>query len=159
MKKILAPILLLFAIFFIESCEKADMKIKKLNHGDGTWDILSVQYEYYDSTGSFVVLDSTVNDPGELVFFSTTTLNGLFNYYLCVANINTPGGVDSYKFEVFFDEARAHFGETVDGIVPDFLNALWTVNKSNRKKQEWSTYALRGDGSLYSKKTITLKFK
>lgn len=160
MKKILIPslLLLLTASFFVTGCDKADMKIKKLNHGDGTWAITSIQFEYFDSVGVSVVLDSTVNEPGELVFFTTTTLNGLFDYHLCVANMNEGGSIHTYNFEAYYDEARVSFQPTVNGDVPNVLETLWTVNDSSRKKQEWSTYALRSDGTLYCKKTIKLKF-
>ncbi len=159
MKKFFAPfLLLLLTAALIVSCEKPDMKIKKLNHGDGTWTINSIHYQYYDSLGATVVFDSTASNPGELVVFTTTTLNGLFDYRLCVANMNEAGGVNVYNFEIFFDEARVHFGSTVDGDPPAELAGLWTVDKSNRRKQEWSTYELRNDGSLARKKTIELDF-
>lgn len=159
MKKLLAPFVLLLAVLFTAGCDKADMKIKKLNHGDGTWDIVSIHYEYYDSTGATVISDSTETAPGEIVFFTTTTLDGLYDYVLCTAHMNEPAGVETYIFEVYFDEARAHFQDALNGPVPGSLNALWTVNKSSRKKQEWSTYLLRSDGSLYGKRTVVMKFK
>jgi hypothetical protein len=159
MKKLLLPLFaILLSAALITGCDKADMKIKKLNHGDGTWSITSIHVEYYDSLGVSVVSDSTISDPGELVFFTTTTLNGLFDYHLCVANMNESGNIHTYNFEVYFDEARVHFQPTVNGDVPNVLEALWTVNDSSRKKQEWSTFGLRNNGTLATKTTVTLKF-
>jgi hypothetical protein len=159
MKKLLAPFFALVLVaLFTAGCEKPDMKIKKLNHGDGTWTITSIHYEYYDSTGSSVVADSTVLDAGEIVVFNSTTLNALWGYRLCVANMNESTGVEVYPCEIFFDEARVNFQPTVNGEVPPSLYALWTVNESSRRKQEWSTFELRGNGTLYSKRTIKLKF-
>jgi hypothetical protein len=159
MKKLLAPlVLLLIAAMLVTSCEKGDMKIKKLNHGDGRWTITSIRYQYYDSLGANVVFDSTASKPGEIVVFTTTTLNGLFNYRLCVANMNESTGVSVYPCEIFFDESRVHFGSTVDGDPPGALAGLWTVDDSSRRKQEWSTYSLRADGTLALKRTANLKF-
>jgi hypothetical protein len=158
MKKLLSILFVFSFAAFITSCDKADMKIKKLNHGEGTWDIVSIHYEYYDSLGVKVISDSTDTGPGEIVFFTSTTLNGLFDYHLATANMKEGNYVHVYPCEVYFDEARIHFGATVNGAVPDALNALWTVNSSSRRKQEWSTFELRGDGTLAAKRTVTLKF-
>lgn len=135
------------------------MKVKKLNHGDGTWTIESLHYEYYDAAGHSVVSDSTVSDLGELIFFKTTTLNALWDYHLVVANMkNASGDNSAYRGEVFFDTDRADFQQTVDGDAFPFLG-LWSVNKSSRRIQEWSSFGLRADGTLGSKVTISLKKK
>jgi hypothetical protein len=140
-------------------CDKADMKVKKLNHGDGTWTIESLHIEYYDSLGRNVVSDETQSNLGELIFFKSTTLDALFDYHLVVADIpDANGNIAAYRGEVYFDEDRADFDQTVDGDPFPFLG-LWTVNDSSRHKQEWSSYVLKADGSLYSKSTLTLKKK
>ena len=135
--------------------------MKKLNHGDGTWAINSIHYEYYDSLGVAVVSDSTVEDPGEIVFFTTTTLNGLFDYHFCIVNLkDASGNISVHPGSAYYDETRIHFehNATQPNMPYDFEGQLWTVNESNRRKQDWSIYRFRNDGTLFSKKTMKLKF-
>ena len=147
----------LFATIFFTSCQKEDVKIKKLNHGDGKWSIESVHYEFYDSLGVSVVSDSTVTKPGELVFFSTNTLNAIWGYYLVVGNLTDSNG-NTYvcREEIYFDGDRANLQQTNSGDPCPYLG-LWTVNESSRHKQDWSAYQLRGDGTLWVKTTMVLK--
>jgi hypothetical protein len=162
MKKISLPIFgLLFAFSLLIGCDKADIKVKKLYHGDGTWTIESIHYEYYDSTGKNIIHDSTLTDVGEMIFFRTTTLNALWDYHFVVINLPDASGIiHAYTGEVFFDESRVHFGQDANlSPFPGEFMALWSVNNSNRHKQEWSKYQLRGDGTLDVKTTIALKKK
>ena len=162
MKKILAPVIaLLIAAAFLAGCDKADMKIKKLNHGDGTWTIKSIHYEYYDTIGHAVVSDSTVTEPGEIVFFTTTTLDALFDYHLCVINMKEANGTTGvYPGGVYFDNVRVHFehNATQPNLPAEFEGQLWSVDDSSRRHQVWTHYSLRADGSLVTKLTMTLKF-
>jgi hypothetical protein len=162
MKKIALPLLGLFIAFsLLTGCDKADVKIKKLYHGDGIWTIENIHYEYYDANGKSVISDSTVSNPGELVFFRTGTLNELFDYHFVVANMyDAAGNVQVSTGEAFFDETRVHFGQDANSSpFPAVLLALWTVNNSDRHKQEWSNYQLRLDGTLAVKTSISLKKK
>lgn len=162
MKKLSLPLLgILIAFSFLIGCDKADMKIKKLYHGDGIWTIESVHYENYDASGAHVISDSTATNLGELVFFRNTTLNALFDYHFVVANmLDAQGVVHVYTGEAYFDETRVHFGQDSRlSPFPTLLMALWTINDSSRHKQEWSNYQLRGDGTLAVKTTISLKKK
>ncbi|CAN5138881.1 hypothetical protein BH09BAC5_BH09BAC5_08950 [soil metagenome] len=163
MKKILLPLfsILIIAVFFA-GCDKADMKIKKLYRGDGTWTIESFTTEYFNAAGNSV--DSTVTDEsyGEIAFFKSTTLDALWDYHFAVIyQQDAEGHYHEFPCGVYFDGERAH---VEDNVYPEncpykFLG-LWTVEVNGRRKQEWTQFSLRtSDNSLYAKTTIKMKFK
>ncbi|CAN5908490.1 hypothetical protein BH11BAC7_BH11BAC7_34610 [soil metagenome] len=162
MKTLFTPLFaLLLLAGFLTGCDKADMKIKQLYHGDGTWTIKSLHYEDYDSTGYYVVSDSTITEPGEFMFFKTTTLDGLFEYHFAVIMLKLPNGAShEYPCGVYFDGSRAHVEANVypDYVPPEYL-AVWSITKSGRRNQEWTKFTMRADGSLARKVTMVLKFK
>ncbi len=148
------------ALLLLASCDTGDIEIKKLNRGEGIWQIASIRYQHYDSAGANVVADSTRNAPGELVFFRTTTLNALYDYYLVVANMYQPNGdIISNPGEVFYDGNRANLAEGSGPAYdfPDELEGVWTVEDDGRKKQVWAIYQLRGNSSLQTKISMTLE--
>ncbi len=148
------------ALLLLASCDPGDIEIKKLNRGEGIWQIAGLRYQQYDSTGANVVADSTRDNPGELVFFKTTTLNALYDYYLVVANMyQSNGDIISNPGEVFYDGNRASLAEGTGPVYdfPDELEGVWTVEDDGRKKQVWTIYQLRGNSSLQTKITMTLE--
>jgi hypothetical protein len=159
--KYLHIVVAFFLLALLTGCDNGEIKIKKLNHGDGVWAWENTTYNYYDDVGAAVDCTLTTNDPGELIFFQDNTLNGLYDYYLVVANINdTSGVIEAYTGEVYYDDDRVHFGQDANlNAFPTELMYSWTVDKGTRHKQEWSRYELRADGSLYSKISINLKKK
>jgi hypothetical protein len=136
------------------SCDKAEVAIKDLNRGKGTWQIETLHFETYDSSGTSVVSDSTWTDRGEVIFFTSKTLNGLWNYYACVVNLFAADGslLLSQRCEAFYDETRADLKDA-----PTPVSGVWTVEDRGRRKQVWTKYEIRGDGSLGQKVTMTLK--
>lgn len=149
-------------LFVFSSCEVGDMEIKKLNRGEGIWEITGMQYQNYDSLGQNVVTDSTISDIGELVFFKSQTIDALFNYYLVVANMkDANGNITGHPGYIFFDGNRVSMKEDGDPnhSFPDGLEGIWTVTDSGRKKQEWTMYLLAPNGNLAQKVTIKLKKK
>lgn len=156
---------LLFAALLVAfvSCDKGDMEIKKLNRGEGIWEITSMRYETYDSLGQHVVSTNTVSAPGELVFFKTASLDALFDYYLVVANMKDPatGNISAYPGQIYYDGNRVSMEEDSDPYhsFPNELEGVWTITDDGRKKQEWTSYALGTNGELTQKTTIYLKKK
>lgn len=133
MKAQLPILLIMFSILFI-SCEKEDQHANKLHGKDGVWTIETIQYVGYDSTGN-VLYDSTVAAPGELIFFSTTSLNALYGYYQGVyLDYNSNAGS---VLEYMVDGSRAHI-QSVDPIDPLGLSKVWTLTKEGSRKQEWT---------------------
>lgn len=160
MKKFISLFFTAAFFAFCASCDVGDIEIKKLNRGKGTWQIAGLRYQHYDSTGANVVADSTRDNPGELVFFKTTTLNALYDYYLVVANMYQPSGdIISNPGEVFYDSNRASLAEGAGPAYdfPDELEGVWTVEDDGRKKQVWTIYQLRGNSTLQTKITMTLE--
>ena len=153
----------LFAAMILVSCDKGDMKIKKLYHGDGTWDVKSMHYEFYDAAGHAVDSEFTTTEPVEIVFFRTQTLDGLFDYHFASINITGSSGAKTQlSCGVFFDNVRANVETNSDvGPAPsafaDFMGT-WTVEESSRHKQTWTKYTLRADGSLFEKVTMEMKY-
>jgi hypothetical protein len=146
------------------SCDKGDMKIKKLNHGDGTWDVTKFRKEFYNADGSRVdsVYDETA--PAEFVFFRTQTLDGLFDYHFLSINVTGSSGAKTQlSCGVFFDNVRANIETNSNiGAAPNefvIFMGTWTVEESSRHKQTWTQYILRPDGSLFEKLTMEMKFR
>lgn len=137
------------------ACDKGDIEIRKLNRGEGIWTIESVYYEEYDSAGANVIGSSTISNPGEFVFFRNTTLNGLFDEHFVVANMtDTSGIVTAYPGGVYYDDNRVKI--TCDHSLVD---GVWTVEENGRRKQEWTLFSVRGDGSLETKATMNISKK
>jgi hypothetical protein len=163
MKNLFFPLLsALICVIFFTACDKADMKIKKLNHGDGTWTIESYTTEYFNAEGNSV--DSTVTDEsyGEIAFFKSTTLDALWDYHFSVIyQQDAQGHYHEFPCGVYFDGERAHIENNVypENCPAQFLG-LWTVEESSRRKQVWTMFTLRpADNSLAIKTTMRMKFK
>ena len=162
MKKLLLPFLsLLFCAIFIVGCDKADMKIKKLYHGDGTWTIESYTTEYFNAEGNSVD-SSIVNESyGEIAFFKSTTLNALWDYHFAVIyQQDAQGHYHEFPCGVYFDGERANVENNVypENCPAQFLG-LWTVVETSRRKQVWTQFGLRADNTLATKNTLKMKFK
>jgi hypothetical protein len=150
---------ILFAVLsalFFASCEKGDIEVKRLYKGEGIWKIESLERSYYNAAGTGVDSSSTLSDVGEFVFFQNTTLNGLFEeHFMCLNLIDNLGNTQSYPGGVYFDANRVKIstdaGTSLDGV--------WTVDDDGRRKQVWSIYGMRPDGTLSEKWTMTLKKK
>ncbi len=162
MKKLLFPFIsVLFVSLVLVGCDKADVKIKRLYHGDGTWTIESLTTEYFNAAG--ITVDSTIVDDsyGEIAFFKSTTLDALWDYHFCVIyQKDVVGKYHEYPCGAYFDGVRANIEDNVyPGNCPPKFLGLWTVTENNRRKQVWTLFSLRGDYTLYSKTTLKMKFK
>ncbi len=153
MKKLLILIPIVVAMIFF-SCDKEDVKIKRLNRGKGIWQIETIEYFTYDSLGAHVVKDTTIAHAGELVVFTTKTLDGLYGYRLMVADMNDASGNFTATFpgEIYDDGTRVDIRNSSPAV-----SFLWTIDKNENRKQVWSTYSLKPDGSVSEKITMTLK--
>jgi hypothetical protein len=151
----------LVLLFTFIGCDPGDLAIKKLNRKDGTWHITSIHYEVFDSTQIHVVFDSTQNDPGDLIFFKTKTLNAFWDYYMVVADLkNTDGTITSTPGRIFFDDVRVDLAQDPDPghNFPSQLIGLWTVVVNKRNSQEWSIHTFDPSG-IMTKKTMELVMK
>lgn len=149
-------------LFTIVSCDKGDMEIKTMNRGEGIWFIESIVTETYDSLGVNVIATNTDENPGDLVFFTSPTMNALFSHHMVVANMkDASGNVSSNPGDVYYDGDRVFFGEDPDPghNFPDDLEGLWTITENKRRKQVWTVFALSGTGELAVKRTMNLKKK
>jgi hypothetical protein len=160
MKKLICILFVGLSVAFA-SCDKGDIEIKKLNRGSGTWAIESMRYETFDSAGVNVISTSTVENPGELIFFESATLNALFAHHMVVATMfDTSGAVIANPGRVFYDGDRVWFGEDPDAShnFPNELEGIWTVNDDGRKSQEWNMYYVNSTtGLLETKISMFLK--
>jgi hypothetical protein len=150
---------LIAALCFVSvvSCEKADQEIKRLNRKDGKWKIESIHYEYYDSTGTNVVSDSTQNDVGEFVFFKSPTLDALWSGYLVTVMLpDGLGGTSAFVGIIYFDGDRVYIQEDSDAghSFPDQYEGLWNVTENKRNKQVWTVFGM--NNVLSSKRTMTI---
>jgi hypothetical protein len=156
-KKFAGLFLFVFVATF-SSCDPGDMHIKRMYGGDGVWTIESLQWQYYDSLGENVVVDSTHDDYGEMVFYRTKGTNALFDHYCVVVQVKTTNGTFAdYPGEVFFDGLRANMQEDPYHGFPDQLKGVWTVLEDHRKSQVWEQFTINSNGYMGSRKTLTLK--
>ncbi len=162
MKNLLCILIGILSIVFV-SCDKGDVEIKKMTRGSGVWAIESMQYDTYDAAGASVISTTTVDNPGELLFFESPTLNALFSHHMVVATMfDTSGAVIANPGRVFYDGDRVYFGEDPDPghNFPDILEGIWTIAEDGRKEQEWTMFWMNSStGLLETKVTMFMKKK
>lgn len=156
MKTIYQILYISFCASLLFSCEKEDKSANKLHGGDGVWLIENIQYIGYDSTGN-TLYDSSIIDPGELIFFSTSSLNALYGYYQGVYfdYEQNAGSV----LEYMVDGKRAHI-QKIEPIDQLGLARIWTVSKEGKRKQEWICVSLKNAPfTLNEKIVLSIKSK
>ena len=156
MKKRILYIIAVVAMLI--SCNKEKMGARHLNRGNGTWQIETIELTYFDSVGN-ILKDSIINEPGEIVFLSTSW--GVAPEYLGMyLHFDSNKELDStYNFDYYSDGKRLTI--SASGVtLPILLVGQFTMEKNNRRKQIWNAYVYFNDPSFSNrisvKETITL---
>ena len=141
----------------LASCDLADQKANRMHNGTGVWLIEQIDIITYDSNGT-VLNDSVIDEPGELIFFSTGSLNALFDYYQGLYIDYGPDSVprQTIQMEYYIDAKRADIRLSSD---PLAIGGLYNVEKFGRSRQEWArnTYNENYTNLMHSRTVLHLR--